>query len=65
MASQAVLAFQTIVARTLDPIEPAVVTVGMFQSGQRYNIIPEEVKLEGTVRTYNPEVRDTRLQKSK
>lgn len=59
MASQAVLAFQTIVARTLDPIEPAVVTVGMFQSGQRYNIIPEEVKLEGTVRTYNPEVRDT------
>lgn len=59
MASQAVLAFQTIVARTLDPIQPAVVTVGMFHSGQRYNIIPEEVELEGTVRTYDADVRDT------
>jgi amidohydrolase len=59
MASQAVLAFQTIVARTLEPLEPAVVTVGMFQSGQRYNIIPAEVHLEGTVRTYDAGVRDT------
>ena len=59
MASQAVIAFQTIVARTLDPLEPAVVTVGVFQSGQRFNIIPEGVLLEGTVRTYNAEVRDT------
>ena len=58
MASQAVLAFQTIVARTIDPLEPAVVTVGMFHSGERFNIIPADVKLEGTVRTYSPEVRD-------
>lgn len=59
LASQTILAFQTIVARTLDPIQPAVVTVGMFHSGQRYNIIPAEVKLEGTARTYDAEVRDT------
>ena len=59
LASQAVLAMQTIVARTLDPIQPAVVTVGMFHSGQRFNIIPAEAKLEGTVRTYDAEVRDT------
>ncbi len=59
MASQAVLALQTIVSRTLDPLQPAVVTVGMFHSGQRYNIIPAEVNLEGTVRTYDAEVRDT------
>ena len=59
MASQAVLAFQTIVARTLDPLQPAVVTVGMFHSGERFNIIPAEVALEGTVRTYDPDVRDT------
>ncbi len=58
MASQAVMAFQTIVARSIDPLEPAVVTVGMFHSGQRFNIIPAEVALEGTVRTYAPEVRD-------
>ena len=59
MASQAVLAFQTIVARNLHPLEPAVVTVGIFQSGQRFNIIPAEVRLEGTVRTYDASVRDT------
>jgi amidohydrolase len=59
LASQAVLALQTIVSRTLDPIEPAVVTVGMFHSGQRSNIIPREANLEGTVRTYDSEVRNT------
>ena len=59
LASQAVLALQTIVSRTLDPLQPAVVTIGMFHSGQRFNIIPAEVKLEGTVRTYDAEVRDT------
>ena len=59
LASQVVLALQTIVSRTLDPLQPAVVTVGMFHSGQRYNIIPAEVNLEGTVRTYDAEVRDT------
>lgn len=59
MASQAVLAFQTIVSRTLDPIQPAVVTVGMFHAGERTNIIPRSARLAGTVRTYDPEVRDT------
>jgi len=59
MASQAVLALQTIVSRTLDPIQPAVVTVGMFHAGERSNIIPAKVELQGTVRTYDPDVRDT------
>jgi len=59
MASQAVLALQTIVSRTLDPIRPAVVTVGMFHAGERSNIIPAEVRLQGTVRTYDAEVRNT------
>lgn len=58
MASQAVLALQTIVSRTLDPIQPAVVTVGMFHAGERSNIIPARVELQGTVRTYDPDVRD-------
>ena len=53
------LGLQTIPSRTIDPIEPAVVTVGMVHGGQRFNIIPAEVRLEGTVRTYSPEVRDT------
>jgi amidohydrolase len=58
MASQAVMALQTIRSRNLDPLEPSVVTVGIFRSGERYNIIPAEVFIEGTVRTFEPRVRD-------
>jgi amidohydrolase len=58
IGSQAVLALQTIRSRSLPPLEPSVVTVGIFRGGERFNIIPGEVMLEGTVRTYNEEVRD-------
>jgi amidohydrolase len=57
MASQAVLGLQTIRSRNLSPLEPSVITVGIFRGGERFNIIPGEVHLEGTVRTYNEEVR--------
>ena len=57
MASQAVLALQTIRSRNLSPLEPSVITVGIFRGGERFNIIPGEVHLEGTVRTYSEEVR--------
>ena len=59
MGAQVVLALQTISSRTLDPREPAVVTVGVFQGGERYNIIPGEVRLAGTVRTYREQTQDT------
>ena len=58
MATEAVNAFQTIRSRSLSPLEPSVVTVGIIRGGERFNIIPEQVHLEGTVRTYNPEVQD-------
>jgi amidohydrolase len=58
MASQAVMALQTIRSRNLPPLEPSVVTVGIIRGGTRFNIIPAEVHMEGTVRTYNPDVRD-------
>lgn len=58
MASQAVMAFQTIRSRNLPPLEPSVVTVGIIRGGERFNIIPDVVHLEGTVRTYNSEIRD-------
>jgi len=58
MAAQAVTAFQTIRSRNLSPLEPSVITVGIVRGGTRFNIIPDVVHLEGTVRTYNPEVRD-------
>jgi amidohydrolase len=58
MAAQVVTALQTIRSRNLPPLEPSVVTVGIIRGGTRFNIIPDTVHLEGTVRTYNPEVRD-------
>jgi amidohydrolase len=57
VASQVVLALQTIVSRENSPLDPAVVTVGSIHGGTRYNIIPDEVRLQLTVRTYKEEVR--------
>jgi len=56
-AAQAVTALQSIVARSIDPVEPAVVTVGMFQAGSAPNIIPDEARLEGTLRSFDKSVR--------
>ena len=54
IGSQVVLGLQTIVARRMDITkEPSVVTVGVFQGGVRQNIIPDDVKLEGTIRTFD------------
>jgi hippurate hydrolase len=57
IAARTVLTLQTLVSREKDPLEPAVVTVGSIHGGTRPNIIPDEVKLQITVRTYNPAVR--------
>jgi amidohydrolase len=57
VAAQVVLALQTIVSRENSPLEPAVVTVGSIHGGTRYNIIPDEVNLQLTVRTYKEDVR--------
>ncbi|MEJ2503091.1 MAG: amidohydrolase [Gemmatimonadota bacterium] len=58
MASQAVMALQTIRSRSMDPLAPGVVTVGTVHGGERHNIIPAEVRLTGTVRTFDPDVQD-------
>lgn len=50
---------QTVVSREIRPIHPAVVTIGSFQGGTTYNIIPERVHLKGTVRTLHEAARDT------
>jgi amidohydrolase len=57
-AAHLVAQVQTVVSREMKPIHPAVVTIGMFQGGTTYNIIPERVHLKGTVRTLHPEARD-------
>ena len=58
MAAQAILSLQTIRSRNLSPFEPSVLTVGMIRGGERFNIIPAEVTLMGTVRTFDPRVQD-------
>jgi amidohydrolase len=58
-ASSFVAQVQTVVSREVKPIHPAVVTIGSFQGGVTYNIIPERVHLKGSVRTLHAEARDT------
>jgi amidohydrolase len=54
VGSQVVMGLQTIVSRRMDLTrEPSVVTVGVFHGGNRDNIIPDEVKMEGTIRTFD------------
>jgi hippurate hydrolase len=58
IASEIVVALQTIVSREMDPQLPTVVTVGTFHAGTRRNIIPDSAQLQLTVRTMNPEQRE-------
>ena len=57
IASRIVSTLQTLVSREIDPLESGVVTVGSFQAGTKHNIIPPEAKLQITVRSYKPEIR--------
>jgi len=57
-AAHAVTALQSVVARSVDPVEPAVVTVGIFQAGSAANVIPEDAYLRGTLRSFAPAVRE-------
>ncbi len=57
LAARTVLSLQTLVSREKSPLEPAVLTVGSIHGGTKHNIIPDDVKLQLTLRTYKPEVR--------
>lgn len=57
IANQVISSLQTIVSRNTDPLESAVITIGKIEGGSRYNVIAEEVTLEGTVRTYKDDVK--------
>jgi len=62
LAARTVLALQTLVSREKDPLEPAVITVGSIHGGTKHNVIPDEVKLQITVRTYDRIVRKQLLE---
>jgi amidohydrolase len=56
--SQLVLQLQQIISRRIDPLKSVVVTVGSFQSGSAFNVIPGSAKIIGTVRTFDEDSRD-------
>jgi amidohydrolase len=56
-AAHVVTGLQTLVSREVPPLEPAVVTIGAIHGGDAFNVIPDEVSLVGTIRTFDTEVR--------
>jgi amidohydrolase len=58
LSAEIVLALQTIASRENNPLDPIVVTVGSIHGGTKHNIIPDEVKMQLTVRTYKADVRE-------
>jgi hippurate hydrolase len=58
LAAEIINAWQTIVSRENNPLDPVVVTVGSIHGGTKHNIIPDEVKMQLTVRTYKAKVRE-------
>jgi hippurate hydrolase len=58
LAAEMINSWQTIASRENNPLDPIVVTVGSIHGGTKHNIIPDDVKMQLTVRTYKPEVRE-------
>ena len=57
VAAQVITTLQTIVAREIHPLQPALVTIGRIHGGSAYNIIPDQVEMAGTVRAFDPNLR--------
>jgi len=53
-ASQLILALQTVVSRRIDPQEPVVLTIGAIHAGDAFNVIPDEARIQGTIRYFDP-----------
>jgi amidohydrolase len=58
IGAEIVLALQTIASRNVDPLESAVVSIGFMRGGSTYNVIPDEVHIGGTTRSFRPAVQD-------
>ena len=57
-AAHVITGLQGIISRSVSPLDSAVLTIGRIEGGYRYNVIPDCVKMEGTVRTLNPDVQE-------
>src|SRR3954466_7343701 len=58
IGAQIVTTLQTIPARNIDPVDSSVISIGFMRGGSAYNVIPDELHIGGTVRSFRPEVRD-------
>ena len=61
--AQVILSLQTVVSRSVDPLQSAVISVGTARGGNAWNTIPPQLELCGTIRTFDPEVRETVLER--
>lgn len=64
-AAQVIAGLQSIVARNVDPLAAAVLTIGVVQAGTAFNIIPDRIRLEGTVRTFDEQTRAVVLRRAR
>jgi len=62
-AALMVTALQTVVSRNVGAQQTAVITTGLLRSGDTFNVIPDTAELSGTIRTFNPQVRETVLRR--
>jgi amidohydrolase len=62
-AAQVINQLQSIVSRNVPPLKSAVVTVAAIHGGEAFNVIPSEVEMKGTLRTFEPEIRELVIQK--
>ena len=58
IGAQIVMALQTIPSRNINPVDSAVISIGFMRGGSAYNVIPDELHIGGTVRSFRPEVRE-------
>ncbi len=63
VAAQAVAALQTVVSRSTDPSDTVVLTIGTIKGGERHNIIAEQVRMTGTIRTFDDKVLERTLKR--
>jgi amidohydrolase len=57
-SAQVIIGLQTIVSRNVSPLQTAVISVAMIHGGEAFNVIPPRVNLQGTIRTFDPLVRE-------
>lgn len=65
MTSEIIIAFQKIISREIDPLEAAVISIGRLNTGSTYNVIPDQVKMCGTIRTHDEKIRSFILNRVK